>query len=113
MAFKPLRPTYSIPQGVDQFVLLADGSEKVPNLPKDRSYADYQLLKKDWDRLEVIVTHRSFGCANPRESDMQIRKSLKGDDYFKQYRPLTAIVENHGECAIPFGNPRDPAHSNL
>ena len=59
------------------------------------------------------VTHRSFGCANPRESDMQIRKSLKGDDYFKRYRPLTAIVENHGECAIPFGNPRDPAHSNL
>ena len=59
------------------------------------------------------VMHRSFGCVNPRESNMQIRKSLKGDDYFKWYRPLTAIVENHGECAIPFGNLRDPAHSNL
>jgi len=41
-------------QGVDQFILLADASEKVPNLSKDRSYADYQLSKKDWDRLEVI-----------------------------------------------------------
>jgi hypothetical protein len=41
-------------QGVDQFVLLADASEKVPPLPKDRSYADFQLTKKDWDRLSVI-----------------------------------------------------------
>ena len=49
----------------------------------------------------------------PQESNMQIRKSLKGDDYFKQYRPLMAIVENHGECTIPFGNPHDSAHSNL
>ena len=44
----------AISQGVDQFILLADASEKVPNLSKDRSYADYQLSKKDWDRLEVI-----------------------------------------------------------
>ena len=48
-----------------------------------------------------------------QESDMQIRKSLKGDDYFKWYRLLMAIVENHGECAIPFGNLHDTAHSNL
>ena len=59
------------------------------------------------------VMHWSFGCVNPWESDMQIRKSLKGDDYFKRYRPLTAIVENHGECAIPFGNPCNSMHSNL
>ena len=44
----------TILQGIDQFILLADASEKVPNLSKDRSYADYQLSKKDWDRLEVI-----------------------------------------------------------
>ena len=62
---------------------------------------------------KVYVTHRSFGCANLWESDMQIRKSLKGDDYFKQYRLLTAIVENLGECAIPFGNPHDTTHRNL
>ena len=49
----------------------------------------------------------------PQESDMQIRKPLKGDDYFKWYRLLMAIVENHGECAIPFGNPHSSAHSNL
>ena len=49
----------------------------------------------------------------PRESDMQIRKSLKGDDYFKRYRPLTAIVENHGECAIPFGNLHIVIYSRL
>ena len=41
-------------QGVDQFVLLADASEKVPDLPKDRTYADFQLSKKDWDRLGVL-----------------------------------------------------------
>jgi hypothetical protein len=41
-------------QGVDQFVLLANASEKVPNLAKDRSYADFQLSKKDWDRLGII-----------------------------------------------------------
>ena len=63
--------------------------------------------------LESLVMHQSFGCANPWESDMQIRKSLKGDDYFKWYRPLTAIVENLGECAIPFGDPRDTVHSKL
>ena len=41
-------------EGVDQFALLADASEKVPNLPKNRGYADFQLTKKDWDRLEVV-----------------------------------------------------------
>jgi hypothetical protein len=32
----------------------SNASEKVPNLSKDRTYADFQLSKKDWDRLEVI-----------------------------------------------------------
>lgn len=41
-------------KGVDQFALLADASEKVPNLPKNRGYADFQLTKRDWDRLEVL-----------------------------------------------------------
>ena len=41
-------------QGVDQFVLLADASDKVPDLAKNRSYADFQLLKEDWDRLEIL-----------------------------------------------------------
>ena len=41
-------------QGIDQFVLLADASEKVPNLMNNRSYVDFQLSKKDWDRLGVI-----------------------------------------------------------
>jgi hypothetical protein len=41
-------------QGIDQFVLLADASEKVPPLPKDRSYADFQFTKKDWDHLSII-----------------------------------------------------------
>jgi len=41
-------------QAVDQFVLLADVSEKVPKLSKDRAYANFQLTKKDWDRLEII-----------------------------------------------------------
>ena len=35
------------------------------------------------------------------------------DDYFKWYRSLKAIVENYGECAIPFGNPCNTVHSNL
>jgi len=35
-------------------VLLADASDKVPDLPKNRTYADFQLSKKDWDRLEEI-----------------------------------------------------------
>ena len=59
----------------------------------------------------IFWLHKPAGF--PWESNKQIRKSLKGDDYFKQYRPLTAIVENLGECAIPFGNPRDTAHRNL
>ena len=44
----------AILQGIDQFILLADASDKVPKLSRDRSYADFQLSKKDWDRLEVI-----------------------------------------------------------
>jgi hypothetical protein len=34
-------------------VLLADASDKVPDL-KNKNYADFELLKKDWDKLEVI-----------------------------------------------------------
>jgi len=41
-------------QGINQFILLADASEKVPDLVKDRAYADFQLSKRDWDKLEVI-----------------------------------------------------------
>jgi len=41
-------------QGTDQFVLLADASESVPNLAHGHTYADFQLTKKDWDRLSVI-----------------------------------------------------------
>jgi hypothetical protein len=41
-------------QGIDQFVLLVDASDKVPDLPKNRSYANFQLTKKDWDHLEEI-----------------------------------------------------------
>jgi hypothetical protein len=41
-------------KGIDQFVLLADASDKVPDLPKNRLYADFQLTKKDWGRLEEI-----------------------------------------------------------
>jgi hypothetical protein len=39
---------------VEQFVLLADASDKVPDLTNNRSYADFQLSKKEWDKLEVI-----------------------------------------------------------
>ncbi|KAH9972369.1 hypothetical protein BJV77DRAFT_1074894 [Russula vinacea] len=41
-------------KGIDQFVLLADASEKVPNLMNNQLYVDFQLSKKDWDRLGVI-----------------------------------------------------------
>ena len=41
-------------QGTDQFVLLADASESVPDLACGCTYADFQLTKKDWDRLSVI-----------------------------------------------------------
>jgi hypothetical protein len=40
-------------QGVDQFVLLANASDKVPDL-RDKCYADFQLSKKEWDKLEVV-----------------------------------------------------------
>ena len=35
-------------------MLLADASDKVPDLPKKRLYADFQLTKNDWDHLEEI-----------------------------------------------------------
>ena len=31
-----------------------DASDKVPDLIKNHTYANFQLLKKDWDQLEVI-----------------------------------------------------------
>ena len=34
-------------------MLLADASDEVPDL-KNKSYSDFQLMKRDWDRLEVI-----------------------------------------------------------
>jgi hypothetical protein len=40
-------------QGVEQFVLLADASDRVPTL-RNKSYSDFQLMKRDWDKLEVI-----------------------------------------------------------
>jgi hypothetical protein len=39
---------------VEQFVLLADASKKVPDLTKNHAYADFQLSKKEWDKLEVL-----------------------------------------------------------
>jgi hypothetical protein len=76
-------------QGVDQFVLLADASEKVPNLPKNRTYADFQLSKKDWDRLEVIcevlrarthfILHQLSANASHRSCQMCNRHSLMSE----------------------------------
>ncbi|KAF8264610.1 hypothetical protein EI94DRAFT_1805593 [Lactarius quietus] len=39
---------------MDQFILLADTSENVPNLTKQRSYTDYHLIRKDWEHLRDI-----------------------------------------------------------
>ena len=41
-------------QAVSQFILLADASELVPNLSNNRSYSDFHLSQRDWDRLENI-----------------------------------------------------------
>ncbi|KAF8799820.1 hypothetical protein BYT27DRAFT_7217371 [Phlegmacium glaucopus] len=39
---------------LDELDNALDASEQVPNLTKNRGYADLQLTKKDWDRLEVV-----------------------------------------------------------
>ena len=41
-------------QAINQFVLLADASEAVPTLTKQRCYADFHLTPRDWDRLGHI-----------------------------------------------------------
>ena len=41
-------------QAIDQFILLADASENLPNLTKQQSYTDYLLTRKDWERLRDI-----------------------------------------------------------
>jgi hypothetical protein len=41
-------------QAVNQFILLADESDTVPDLTKNRSYADFHLTWKDWEHLENI-----------------------------------------------------------
>ena len=41
-------------QAIDQFILLVDASENVPNLTKQQSYTDYLLTCKDWERLKDI-----------------------------------------------------------
>ena len=41
-------------QAINQFILLADASENVPNLTKQRSYTDYHLTHKDWEHLRDI-----------------------------------------------------------
>ena len=41
-------------QAIDQFILLADASENVPNLTKQWSYTDYHLTCKDWECLRDI-----------------------------------------------------------
>lgn len=38
---------------MDQFVLLADESNSVPDL-QGKSYADFHLLKKDWQKVELM-----------------------------------------------------------
>ncbi|KAF8981567.1 hypothetical protein BDQ17DRAFT_1337289 [Cyathus striatus] len=41
-------------EAVDQFILLADDSNRVPDLPGNRLYSDFKLTKKDWERLNIM-----------------------------------------------------------
>ncbi|KAF9002760.1 hypothetical protein BDQ17DRAFT_1326512 [Cyathus striatus] len=41
-------------KGVDQFVLLTDESEEVPDLPKQHLYSDFKMLKWDWKQLDTM-----------------------------------------------------------
>jgi hypothetical protein len=34
--------------------MLADASDKVPDLSKNCHYDDFQLSKKEWDKLEIL-----------------------------------------------------------
>ena len=68
--------------------------------------------KKTWGSCHALIFWLREPMGLPQESDMQIRKSLKGDDYFKWCKPLTAIVENHGECTTPFRNLHNTMYSN-
>ena len=88
------------------------GTVKQP-LPLLRSVKLLDYRNRVFGTCHTLIFWLCRPVGFPQESNMQIRKSLKGDDYFKWYRLLMAIVENHGECTIPFGNPRDSAHSNL
>jgi hypothetical protein len=44
----------TLSQAITQFILLADASELVPNLTNNRSYSDFHLSRRDWDRLGNI-----------------------------------------------------------
>jgi hypothetical protein len=40
-------------KGVNRFVQLTDDSDKVPDL-QNKSYADFQLYRSDWEKLELM-----------------------------------------------------------
>ncbi|KAG6806576.1 hypothetical protein H0H92_010774, partial [Tricholoma furcatifolium] len=52
--YKFLDRTILMRKGLEQFILLADASDKVPDLSKNRCYSDFQLTKRDWDKLQVL-----------------------------------------------------------
>ncbi|KAF9004350.1 hypothetical protein BDQ17DRAFT_1325721 [Cyathus striatus] len=48
-------------EAIDQFILLADNSNRIPDLPGNRLYSEFKLTKKDWECLNIMkALHQSF-----------------------------------------------------
>ena len=41
-------------QGINHFVQIADNSDEVPDLA-GKSYSDFKLNKKDWDKIALVA----------------------------------------------------------
>jgi len=79
-------------QGIDQFILITDATDKVPDL-KNKSYADFQHFKRDWDKLDVIrmviqvlySAHAEFFIKAFYMSSLQMRSSHSQVPTTQQY----------------------------
>jgi hypothetical protein len=54
ISFVSVAPLTHFYQAITQFTLLVDESADLPDLSNHRSYADFHLSRREWDRLEHI-----------------------------------------------------------
>ena len=90
-------------QAIQNFICLADDSDKVPKLSNDRQYSDFKLSNAEWKQLELIhevlqVRVCSIGMLLPRP---YVLSSIMEQEVTKTQHAFSSETEATLATAIP------------